>query len=128
MLWMQSLKKKKKGSKFSEVNCIHLFFKSAFYVHTGVKVKFQIFKKEIRKLKVKRTGTDIENRVMVTKGGRGAWDGQEFGVGRCKLLHLECLLYSTGNYIQSLGIEHDIYIVYIHTHTHTYIYDWVTLL
>ena len=37
---------------------------------------------------------------------------REFGVGRCKLLHLEwisneVLLYSTGNNIQSLGIEHD---------------------
>ena len=36
----------------------------------------------------------------------------EFGVGRCKLLHLEwisneVLLYSTGNYVQSLGVEHD---------------------
>ena len=36
----------------------------------------------------------------------------EFGVGRCKLFHLgwmgnEVLLDSTGNYIQSLGIEHD---------------------
>jgi len=36
----------------------------------------------------------------------------EFGAGRCKLLHLEwisneILLYSTGNYIQSFGIEHD---------------------
>ena len=43
-------------------------------------------------------------------GGSGMdW---EFGVCRCKLLHLEwisneVLLYSTGNYIQSLGIEHD---------------------
>ena len=37
---------------------------------------------------------------------------QEFGVGRCKLFHLEwisnaVLLYSAGNYIQYLGIEHD---------------------
>ena len=36
----------------------------------------------------------------------------EFGVGRCKLLHLkwisnEVLLYSTENYIQSLVMEHD---------------------
>jgi len=36
----------------------------------------------------------------------------EFGVSRCKLLHLEwinneVLLYSTGNYIQSPGIDHD---------------------
>ena len=37
------------------------------------------------------------------------WD---FGVGRCKLLHLEwmndkVLLYSTGNYSQSTGINHN---------------------
>ena len=36
----------------------------------------------------------------------------EFGVNRCKLLPLEwisneILLYSTGNYIQSLMMEHD---------------------
>jgi len=38
-------------------------------------------------------------------------DGK-FGVGRWKLLHLEwikneVLLYSRGNYIQSLGIDHN---------------------
>ena len=43
--------------------------------------------------------------------GAGGMDW-EFGVSRCKLLHLEwrgngVLLYSTGNYIQSLGIDHD---------------------
>ena len=37
---------------------------------------------------------------------------EEFGVSRCSLLHLEwisseVLLYSTGNYILSLVIEHD---------------------
>ena len=36
----------------------------------------------------------------------------EFGVSRCKLLHLEwisneVLLYSRGNDIQPLGIDHD---------------------
>ena len=36
----------------------------------------------------------------------------EFGVGRCKLLHLawvnnKVLLYSTGNYIRSPGINHN---------------------
>ena len=36
----------------------------------------------------------------------------EFGVRRCKLFHLEwigseVLLYSTGNYSQSLGIDQD---------------------
>ena len=36
----------------------------------------------------------------------------EFGVTRCKLLYLEwisneVLLYSKGNYIKSLGVEHD---------------------
>ena len=56
---------------------------------------------------------DIENRLMVAKGGSGGsgmdW---EFGISRFKLLHLEwiryeVLPYSTGKYIQSLGIEHD---------------------
>ena len=36
---------------------------------------------------------------------------RELRVNRCKLLHLEginrVLLYSTGNYIQSLGRDHD---------------------
>ena len=37
---------------------------------------------------------------------------RECGVGRCKLVHLkwisnEVLLYSKGNCIQSLGLEHD---------------------
>jgi len=47
--------------------------------------------------------------AMGEKGGSGLdW---QFGVSRCKLLHLEWisnkgLLYSTGNYIQSPGIEH----------------------
>ena len=36
----------------------------------------------------------------------------ESGVSRCKLLHLEWInnevpLYSTGSYVQSLGLEHD---------------------
>ena len=46
-------------------------------------------------------------------GGGMAWDGLKFGVSKCKLLQLEwigneVLLYSTGNYIQSLGVEHDV--------------------
>ena len=50
---------------------------------------------------------------MVAKGqGRGNKMDREFAVGRYKLLHLEwihneVLLYSTGNYIQSLVTEHD---------------------
>ena len=50
---------------------------------------------------------------MVAKGegGVSGMDG-EFGASTCKLLHLEwisneLLLYSTGNYTQSLGIDHD---------------------
>ena len=49
-----------------------------------------------------------------TCGCQGGGSGMdwEFGVSRCKLLHLgwisnEVLLYSTGSYIQSLVIEHD---------------------
>ena len=55
----------------------------------------------------------MEDRLVVAKG-EGAESGRdrEFGVSRCKLLHLEwitneVLLYSTENYFQSLGIEHD---------------------
>ena len=58
---------------------------------------------------------DLENRLVVANGdgegmGRG-WGGNgmdwEFGVSRCKLLHLEwisgeILLCSTGNYINYL--------------------------
>ena len=44
--------------------------------------------------------------------GRGSGMDCEFGIRRCKVLHLEyisneVLLYSTGNYIQSLMIEHE---------------------
>ena len=59
------------------------------------------------------TDSDKENRLVVAKGvGRGSGMDWEFGVSRCKLLHLEwksnkVLLYSTGNYIQSPGIDHD---------------------
>ena len=47
-----------------------------------------------------------------TCGGGGSGMDWEFGVNRCKLLHLELisneiLLYSTGNYIYSLVMEHD---------------------
>ena len=51
-----------------------------------------------------------------TCGCRGGEEGSgmdwEFRVSRCKLLHLEwisneILIYSTGNYIQSLLFKHD---------------------
>ena len=48
--------------------------------------------------------TDMENRLVVAKGEwRGSGMDWEFGVNRCKLLHLEwlsneALLYSTENH------------------------------
>ena len=47
-----------------------------------------------------------------TCGCQGRGMDWEFGVSRCKLLHLEwinnkILLYSTGNYSQSPGINHN---------------------
>ena len=57
--------------------------------------------------------SDLQNRFVVAKwdeGGSGMdW---EFGVSRVKLLHLQwlndkVLPYSTGNYIQSPGIDQD---------------------
>ena len=59
------------------------------------------------------TDSDVEYRIVVAKGeeGRGGmyW---EFGVSRCKLLHIEwinnkILLYSTENYIQCRMIKHN---------------------
>ena len=57
---------------------------------------------------------DLENRLVVAKReGEGEGGGMdcEFGVSRCKLLYSEWTrneiwLYSTGNYIQSLVMEH----------------------
>ena len=45
-------------------------------------------------------------------GGGGSGMDWEFAVSRCKLFHLEwisneVLLYSPGNHVQFLGIEHD---------------------
>ena len=57
--------------------------------------------------------TDVENRLVVTKGeGGGSGMHWEFGVSRYKSLHLEwisnvVLLCSTRNYIQSLGADYD---------------------
>jgi len=69
--------------------------------------------KERKKKRHKRTYqrnrnilTDIENKPVVAKGER-VWGGMgwEFGISRCKLLHVgwinnKILLYNTGNYIQ----------------------------
>ena len=50
---------------------------------------------------------------MVAKGAGSEGDiDWEFGISRCKLLHIEwinskILLYSTGNYIQYLGLNHN---------------------
>ena len=46
------------------------------------------------------------------KRGGGIGKDWEFGVNRCKLLHLEwisieVLLYGMGNCVQSLGMHHD---------------------
>jgi len=64
-----------------------------------------------------RTETDSQTRrtdLWVPRGrGEGVgWMDGEFGVSRCKLLHVEwisneVLLYSTGNYIQSLEIDYN---------------------
>ena len=50
--------------------------------------------------------------MVAKEEGGGSGMGGEFGIGRCKLLHLEwmgneVLLYITRNSVQSAGIEHD---------------------
>ena len=80
-------------------------------------------KKTRDKLKM---GTDIENRVVVAKGeGVGGGMEWEVGVSRCKLLYIEwinnkVLLYSTGNYIQYLIINHN-----VKAYEKEYIYTYV---
>ena len=57
-------------------------------------------------LSMKQTDSQSENRLVIARGeGGGGQMDWEFGVSRCKLLHIEwinnkILLYSTGNYIQ----------------------------
>ena len=70
--------------------------------------------------------TDIENRVVIAKGEWGGTGSLEL---RCKLLHLEwisneVLLYRTGKFIQSPGVDHD----GNNIKKCIYMYDWVTWL
>ena len=56
------------------------------------------------------TDTQTQNRLVSPKVGGGREVNWEFGVGRCRLLHLECinnkvLLYSAKNYTQFPGIK-----------------------
>ena len=74
---------------------------------------------------------DMVRRLVVTRreGGGSGMDG-EYGVGRYKLLYLEwisngILLCSTGNYVQSPGVEHD---GRQYKKKDVYMYDWVTML
>ena len=60
----------------------------------------------------KQTHGHGEQTYGCQRGGESSEMNWEFGVSRCKLLHLEwisreILLYGTGNYIQSLVREHD---------------------
>ena len=60
----------------------------------------------------KQTQRHREQTCLAKREGGGSEMDWDFRVGRCKILHLEwinnkVLLYSTGNYIQFLGIDHD---------------------
>ena len=66
----------------------------------------------IAKTEKKQTHGYGEQTCGFQGGGGGSGMDWEFGVSRCKLLHLqwissEDLLYSTGNYIQSLVMKND---------------------
>ena len=73
--------------------------------------------------------SDTENRLVAPKGeGERRERDWEFGVSRCKLLHRErinkVLLYSTGNYTQHPGINHN---GKEYKKDCTCVYNWVTL-
>ena len=62
--------------------------------------------------KQKQTHRHREQTCGCQGAGRSERDGLGVGARRCKLLHIEwinnkVLLYSTRNYIQSAGIDHD---------------------
>ena len=61
--------------------------------------------------KQKKTHGHREQTCDCQRGRGGSGIDWEFGLSRCKLLHLEWIsnevLYNTGNYIQSLVMEHD---------------------
>ena len=78
--------------------------------------------------KQKQTHRHREQACGYQGGGRKGGMDWEFGISRCKLLHLEwisneVLPYSTGNYIQSPVIEHG-----RRQYEKKNVYDWVTLL
>ena len=62
-------------------------------------------------LSIRQKDSQTQRTDLLPWWGRG-WDGLGVWVGRCKLLYLEwtnneVLVHSTGNYIQSLQIDHD---------------------
>ena len=80
-------------------------------------IKIKNFLKELKGLRLmgkkkKQTHKHREQTVVVKKERGESGMDWESGVSKSKPLHLEwisneVLLYSTGNYIQSLGINHD---------------------
>ena len=56
--------------------------------------------------KQKQTQT-LRTDLWLPGGGRREWDGHGIWVLHLEWISNEILLYSTGNYIQSLGIEYD---------------------
>ena len=63
-------------------------------------------------MKQKQTHRHREQTCGYQEVGYGGGMDWEFGVSRCKLLHIEwinnkVLLYSTGNYIQYPGVNHN---------------------
>ena len=81
--------------------------------------------------KQKWTHRHREQTCGCQRGNGREWDEWEFGVNTCKLLHLQWIsnevqLYSTGNYILSLGlnmVEDN-----MRKRVCVFIYDWVTSL
>ena len=70
--------------------------------------------------------------MAVGKGGEKGMGG-EFGIDRCKVLHLEqmgngVLPYGTENCVQSLGLEHSGRYYKKKEYVYIFMYDWVALL
>ena len=96
---------------------------AATWMELEILILNEVSKKEKRQIPNVITQMNLSTKKKQTLGHReqtgggqrgGGGDGMdwEFGVSRCKILHLEwisseVLLYSTGNYSQSFMTEHD---------------------
>ena len=107
MLWVQPLKKRKTNTSLDLIFAENTVFEIPYDITYIWNLIYSTNEPFYRKETNSRTW-----RTDLWLGERGSGMDWKFRVSRCKLLHVEwisneILLYSTGNTIQSLVMEHD---------------------